>query len=398
MRPFLYDPCPAAVRWLALGLLLGLAPAAAAKDLLIGYLELRNDPRYRQEHTYAQFLTQPWGRPYAGAETALGESRFVGSALGVDFKLERVRARNRDDLAPALDGLLERGARFIILDLPGDLTAAAAAAAGDRELLLFNISALDDGLRQEQCRSRLLHVIPNHAMLTDALAQYLVFRKWREVLMLVGPQPQDGQLAESFQRSARRFGLKIVDRRPFILSNDPRQRESNNVALLTGGADYDVVFVADTDGEFARAVPYQTLHPRPVVGSDGLAGLAWHWSWERHGAPQLNGRFEKQAGRRMTGFDWAAWMAVKAVVEAAVRTRGGEFPVLRDYLLGEEIILDGFKGHRVNFRPWDRQLRQPVLLASHNWVVERAPIRGFLHQTNNLDTLGFDERDSRCRF
>jgi ABC transporter substrate binding protein (PQQ-dependent alcohol dehydrogenase system) len=61
-------------------------------------------------------------------------------------------------------------------------------------------------------------------------------------------------------------------------------------------------------------------------------------------------------------------------------------------------VLDGFKGNRLNFRPWDNQLRQPLLLATHNWVVERAPLEGFLHQTNNLDALGFDKPESKCKF
>ena len=98
----------------------------------------------------------------------------------------------------------------------------------------------------------------------------------------------------------------------------------------------------------------------------------------------------------MRDFDWAAWMSVKAVAEAVLRTEGAAFASVRDYLLGDEIVLDGFKGNRASFRPWNRQLRQPLLLITHNWVVERAPLPGFLHQTNNLDTLGYDERDSRC--
>jgi hypothetical protein len=40
---------------------------------------------------------------------------------------------------------------------------------------------------------------------------------------------------------------------------------------------------------------------------------------------------------------------------------------------------------------------QPILLGTDNWVVERAPIEGSLHQKNKLDTLGFDERESRCK-
>ena len=142
------------------------------------------------------------------------------------------------------------------------------------------------------------------------------------------------------------------------------------------GVDYDVVFVADTDGEFARNVPYQSVQPRLVVGSEGLAAAAWHWAWERHGAPQLEKRFQKVAKRPMRDFDWAAWMAVKAVVEAVLRTEGGDFGAVRDYLVGPEIVLDGFKGNRVNFRPWNRQMRQPLLLVTHNWVVERAPVAG----------------------
>ena len=85
----------------------------------------------------------------------------------------------------------------------------------------------------------------------------------------------------------------------------------------------------------------------------------WHWAWPRHGAPQLTSRFEKQAKRYMGSADWAAWIAVKAVVEAVVRTGNAPFDKLVAYLGGEEITIDGFKGNRLYFRDWDRQLRQP---------------------------------------
>ena len=366
------------------------------QDLVIGYVALKKDPRYTLKRTYARYLTEALGSPYVGARVAIEESRFAGSAVGVEFKLERRRARSPASLAGAVLALADAGVNYVLVDAPAELVDEAARATKDRDVLLFNVSARDDVLRQEQCRSHLLHVIPSHAMITDALAQYLISKKWREALVLTGPRPEDEQLTAAFNRSAKRFGVKIVERRPFVLGNDPREREKNNVALLTAGADYDVVFVADTDGEFARDVPYQTVHPRLVVGSEGLAASGWHWAWERHGAPQLENRFRNKAGRPMRDGDWATWMAVKAVVEAVLRTEGGDFAAVRDYLLGDEIVLDGFKGNRLNFRPWNRQLRQPLLLVTHNWVVDRAPLRGFLHQTNNLDTLGFDERDSRC--
>jgi len=371
---------------------------AWADEFVIGYLEQRGDSRYGKKQTYAQFLTEPLGRPYRGAQVALDEVKFHGAAVNATFALERVRKRKPADLIAAIDELAGQGVRFFILDTPATTINEIAQATKDRDLLLFNVSAREDRLRQGQCQAHLLHIIPNYAMLNDALAQYLVFRKWTQVLALIGQSDEDQFIAAAFERSAKRYGLKIIEQRPFVLSNDPRERDQNNVALLTAGADYDVVFVADSDGEFARDVPYQTVLPRPVVGSEGLAAAAWHWAWERHGAPQLENRFIDKAKRPMRDVDWAAWLAVKAIAEAVQRTASTDFATLSTHMLSPEVILDGFKGNRLNFRPWDRQLRQPVLLITHNWVVERAPIKGFLHQTNNMDTLGFDERESECRF
>lgn len=372
-------------------------PVVAAETIRFAFLELTKDARFDDKRLFFRTLSRPLGDPFAGAEVALREVRFVGQALGVSFTLERVKGKDGAELLAQLDKLAGEGVRYFLINAPAPVVTELAQAAKGRELLLFNVSAADDVLRQEECQANLYHTLPNHSMQSDAMAQFLVASKWRNVLLLEGPLPDDKLIAAAFEASAKRFGLKIVDKRSFVLSNDPRQREQGNVGLLTTGSDYDVVYVADSDGEFARGVPYQTVQPRPVVGSEGLVAEAWHWAWERHGAPQLSGRLEKQAGRRMASMDWAAWVAVKAVVESVVRTNNADFATVVAYLGGDEITIDGFKGNRLDFRPWDRQLRQPILLATHNRVIERAPIAGFLHQTNNMDTLGFDQRDSRCK-
>ena len=244
---------------------------AAAPELLIGYVALKKDPRYTVKRTFARYLTEALGSPYVGARVAIEESKFVGSAVGVEFKLERRRAKSEGRLVKSALKLVDDGARYILVDAPAALVDEVARATKDTDVLLFNITARDDVLRQTQCGSHLLHVIPSHAMTTDALVQYLISKKWREALVLTGPRPEDEQLTAAFERSAKRFGVEIVERRPFVLSNDPREREKNNVALLTAGADYDVVFVADTDGEFARDVPYQTV----AAAARGRARRAW---------------------------------------------------------------------------------------------------------------------------
>jgi ABC transporter substrate binding protein (PQQ-dependent alcohol dehydrogenase system) len=57
----------------------------------------------------------------------------------------------------------------------------------------------------------------------------------------------------------------------------------------------------------------------------------------------------------------------------------------------------GYKGATLSFRSWDGQLRQPVLLADARALVSVSPQPGFLHQFSELDTLGIDKPETKCR-
>ena len=185
--------------------------------------------------------------------------------------------------------------------------------------------------------------------------------------------------------------------KPYTLGNDPRERYRNSISLLTAKDDYDVLFVVDSTGEFAIDVPYALLQPRPVVGAAGLVADWWHWAWERNGAPQVNKRFLKKSKRHMTGYDWSAWLSVKLLAEALLRQDQFDVNGLQSALQQPEFIIDGAKGYPLNFRSWNNQLRQPVFLSSLNRVINRAPIEGFLHPVNNLDVLGSDKAENRCK-
>jgi len=240
-----------------------------------------------------------------------------------------------------------------------------------------------------RCRS----TSPNSHSLTRWL-QYLAATGWVQILVLQGPSPEDAAMVASLQRSARKFHPNIVATRPFMLTNDPRNREQTNIILMTGGVRYDVVYVADSSGEFGRYVSDATSLPRPVVGSAGLVPTAWSWSWDRDAAVQLQHRYERIAApRRMNGADWAAWEAVKAVAQAVMRTRSTAFDALKAFLLSDKLTLDTVRGNPGSFRAWDHQLRAPVLLSTADAVIERAPL-----QTNVLDTLGVDAPETACRF
>ena len=362
------------------------------------YLQRAEDPFYAPHRAYTGLSLRDRHRPVDGAKTAEREGSILGRVLGMRFRLEERSLDAGEDPVAAVEALhRDLGSTVFLLDLPLPDMDALKPALSRRDLIFFNIRHGEDRLRGSDCAAGLFHTLPSHAMVMDALAQFLLKKDWRKVLLLVGQEDADRTLADAFSRTAQKFRLQIVDLRSFVLSNDPRQRDQNNIALLTAGKEYDVVFVADSVGEFGRYVPYNVHRPRPIIGSEGLSAGAWHWTWERHGAPQLNQRFDRIAKRRMQVMDYAGWAAVRSVIEAVVRTKSTDIEALSAYMTSDEFSFDAYKGVPSNFRPWDHQMRQPILLHTENAVIERAPIEGFLHQKNNLDTLGPDQRESECR-
>jgi ABC transporter substrate binding protein (PQQ-dependent alcohol dehydrogenase system) len=404
----------AALALAALGCL-ALAGAARAQPITIGYVELDADPRYRPMLGLERLVLATREHPFPAVEVALDEARPLARATGRTFATSRLSAPDAAGAAAAaVAALAERDVHFFILDLPADAVRAVAAAMKGRDALLFNATADEDSLRRQLCAAELVHTVPSQAMRNDALAQYLVSRKWRDVLLLQGPRPEDAVLAEAFIRSATKFGLRITEQRRFQLGNNPREREANNIGLLTATTrDYDVVFVADTDPnrEFSRQLPYFTTRARPVVGSAGMEAEAWHWTYEHYGAPQLINRFIAKtgatsvvtpgvkvvalAGRHMTSQDWAAWIAARMIVRTATRLRDADTATLRAEILKDPGV-DGVKGLPVSVRAWDNQLRQAMLLVTPQTVVASAPLPGFLHATNELDTLGDDAPETPC--
>jgi ABC transporter substrate binding protein (PQQ-dependent alcohol dehydrogenase system) len=369
-----------------------------ARELTIGVVLDPGDARYESKRLDKSYPGHPLGRPTAGAGLAIAESNFQLSQANLTVALQEIPAESVQQAQTQIEALAKKGVRHFLLDLPGATVTELAKSLKQSDLLLFNVSAPEASLRGAACSANLFHALPGERMMADATAQFLTTKKWTRVLLLTSTLPADQSLVTATQQAIKRYGIKVVAAKNFKLSNDPRERDLGNVALLTAGIDADVIWVVDGDGEFARDVPYRTVLPRPVVGSAGLVSEAWHASWERHGAPQLNRRFKKSANRWMTSTDWAAWIATKAIIEVALK-----LPDAREHrraLRSPDLVLDGFKGARLSFRPWDQQLRQPVFLAHGGiggGIAGVAPFEGFLHQKNNLDTLGADEKESPCK-
>ena len=363
---------------------------AAAHDVTL--LLRADDARLERSRLERAYFGHPGGAASDGLALALADARIELDAAGTRLDLEVV---NVASAAAARDAALKAersGSAARVIDLPSDWTLAAADAV---KLPLLNVGDAADRLRGPDCRANLMHLLPSERMRADALAQALAAQRWGQVLLLTGPSVDDAARAASARNAIARYGLKLVAERPFKLSADPRERDRANVRLLTGGVGYDAIWVVDSDGEFARTLPYRSVLPRPVVGDAGLAALAWAPSFERFGAPQLTRRFARSAGRAMTAHDWAAWMAGKALVAAAIAAPKGAPSALAKALASAE--LDGGKGVPVSFRAWDGQLRQPLLLTDGQGVVATAPADGVLHARSTLDTLGADAPEHLCK-
>lgn len=364
------------------------AQAATYKVVLIAQADNGRFDRTRLERAY---LGHPGGPALDAVQVALKEAKLELESVGAAVTLDSVTVATPEAAKAAAAQAEKAGAAVLLTDLD---VAATLAVTDAVKLPVINVSNAADNLREKDCRSRLYHVLPSDRMRADALAQTLVSRKWSSVLLLTGPSPLDAQRSAVAQASIKRYGLKLAGSKPFKLSGDPRERDLANPALLTQGS-YDAVWVVDSDGEFARSLPYRTVLPRPVVGDAGLVALAWHAQYERYGAPQVSRRYTRDAKRPMGAHEWAAWMAGKALAAAAVEAPKGPAAALHKALAVVE--LDGSKGVTMNFRPWDRQLRQTLLLTDGQGVIGTAPVDGMLHPKNALDTLGGDEPEKLCK-
>jgi ABC transporter substrate binding protein (PQQ-dependent alcohol dehydrogenase system) len=384
---------------IAVGALTSAALAADPVEIKIGYLS-----RAAARPTLSLVLEPADNDGVAGARLAIEDNNTTGRFQNQHFSLDEIRLKGDDDPAKAALALAERNVSFVIADLSAEALLKAADAILDRGTVLFNAGALDDRLREGDCRANVIHVAPTRSMLADALAQYLVWKQWKRWLLVLGSHPQDRLFADALRRAATRFGAKIVQERVFEDTGGARHTDSGvtliqrQIPVFTQQApSYDVLVAADESEVFGSYLPYRTWDARPVAGSAGLVPTSWDAAQDQWGAVQIQNRFLKLNSRRMTALDMQAWTAARMIGEAASRTSSGDPKTLSNFLTGPDFSIAAFKGQRLTLRDWNFQLRQPILLVDGRMVVSVSPQEGFLHQVSELDTLGVDRPETKCK-
>jgi ABC transporter substrate binding protein (PQQ-dependent alcohol dehydrogenase system) len=390
------------IRWLvgamALSTVATHALAAGTVEIGIGYLG------HAGVKSKLSLVEQPSDNDgLAGARLAIEDNNTTGIFLNQHFILEQLRLKEGDDVAKAATELASRNG-YIIADLPADSLLKAADALRDRGTVLLNAGSIDDRLREQDCRANVIHVAPTRSMLADALAQYLVWKQWKRWLLVVGSHDTDKLYADALRRAAARFGAKIVQERTFEDTGGARRTDSGvtliqrQMPVFTQQAPaYDVLVAADESEVFAPYLPYRTWDPRPVAGSAGLVPKSWDAAQDQWGAVQMQNRFLKLNSRHMTALDMQAWTAARMIGEAVTRKNSGDPKSVLDFLKGPDFSIAAFKGQRLTLRDWNLQLRQPILLADGRMIVSVSPQEGFLHQVSELDTLGLDRPETKCK-
>jgi ABC transporter substrate binding protein (PQQ-dependent alcohol dehydrogenase system) len=371
------------------------APAAIV-GLHIVYL----NKQYSEPPPLSEVEKIPLKNGIQGARVGLMDDNVAARLLGREFEL--VAAVDQRDPVTEAQSLLSANT-LIVADLEAPDLLAVADLPAARNAMILDIRTSDDSLRQEQCRENVFHIAPSWSMRADALAQYLFWKHWRQWVLVRGNNPADVGFANAIKRAASRFRAHIVGERVYEVEAGSRhataghQLVQQRLPLLTAGLpDHDVVFVVDTGETFGDFLPYNTSNARPVVGTHGLTAVAWHSSFAEYSASNLQNRFARRVGRDMTERDYTAWLGVRVLGEAAIRTGSADAHVLYPYVLSEQFAIAGYKGVGMSFRHWDLQLRQPILLSGPRTLVSISPQDGFIHPRFSTDTLGFDEAETKC--
>jgi ABC transporter substrate binding protein (PQQ-dependent alcohol dehydrogenase system) len=341
-----------------------------------------------------------------GARLMLKEANQAGNFVGHSFDLVEAIVPEDGDVVAKAKEILKGGDAFILADLePADLLAVADLPEAKNSVIM-NIRTSATALRQEECRTNVFHVIPDYAMRADALAQYLIWKKWPRWYVIRRDTPQDQDYLAQVKRAAARFGGKVVGEKVYDLPPGARNLDSGHqqiqaqIPMETEAApDHDVMWVINSDDDFGDYLMYRTYLPRPVVGTQGLQATAWDKSYTESGAMHFQNAIPRLAKRPPVERDYVAWLAFRSLSDSAMKSGATTPQELKKYLLSDQFRIEGFKGQAMSFRTWDHQMRQPIILGGGTRVpVTTSPQEGFLHPTNLTDTLGFDQPESKCKF
>ena len=339
-----------------------------------------------------------------GSRMGIKDNNTTGKFTNQKFELIERNIKPNESAKEIFKEFKKNNYNFFILDVSsGDLDEIISSdILGDA--LLINVSLKNNDFRNQKCHKQLLHTAPSYMMATDALMQFLKKKNWIKLLLVSGTNDRDKQFKDSLKISAKKFGLNITNEKQWNFTHDFRRTADLEIIKFTQGEKYEVLVLADEGNTFGDSgnsfgdyIPYRTWKPTIVVGGEVLKPTSWHHTHEQWGGNQMQSRFLRNSNRLMTDIDFNSWVGVRVFGEAITKTKSLDPKIILDEILKENFNIAAYKGKPVSFRNWNRQLRQPILLVTPRALVSVSPQNGFLHPRTELDTLGIDEPDTKCK-
>ena len=339
-----------------------------------------------------------------GSRMGIKDNNTTGKFTNQKFELIEKNIMPNESAKEIFEEFRKNNYNFFILDVSSkDLDKIISSdILGDA--LLINVSLKNNDFRNQKCDKQLLHTAPSYMMVTDALMQFLKKKNWTKLFLIFGTNNRDKQFKDSLKISVKKFGLTITNEKKWDFTHDFRRTADLEFVKFTQGEKYEVLVLADEGNTFGDSgnsfgdyIPYRTWKPNIVVGGEVLKPTSWHHTHEQWGGNQMQSRFLKNFNRFMTNIDFNSWVGIRVFGEAITKTKSLDPKTILDEILKENFNIAAYKGKPVSFRKWNRQLRQPILLVTPRALVSVSPQNGFLHPRTELDTLGIDEPDTKCK-
>ena len=339
-----------------------------------------------------------------GSRMGIKDNNTTGKFTNQKFELIEKNIMPNESAKEIFEEFRKNNYNFFILDVSSEDLDKIISSDILGDALLINVSLKNNDFRNQKCDKQLLHTAPSYMMVTDALMQFLKKKNWTKLFLIFGTNNRDKQFKDSLKISVKKFGLTITNEKKWDFTHDFRRTADLEFVKFTQGEKYEVLVLADEGNTFGDSgnsfgdyIPYRTWKPTIVVGGEVLKPTSWHHTHEQWGGNQMQSRFLKNFNRFMTNIDFNSWVGIRVFGEAITKTKSLDPKTILDEILKENFNIAAYKGKPVSFRKWNRQLRQPILLVTPRALVSVSPQNGFLHPRTELDTLGIDEPDTKCK-
>ena len=365
-------------------------PEPKATEIRIGYLRA-----YAPQLALSVLDVPPRDEGVAGAEVAIGDNNTTGAFLGQKFTLDVTEVKPDAEIVTAFNEMATRGDRYVLADISAKQLLSIADIARANGMLIFNVGATDDILREEECRAN-SSIRRRHGPCWQT--------GWRNIWS--GSSGANGSWSMARTSPTSFLPMLYAARRPASAARSSLKRSSRiperpAAPIQASSRSSDRCLCS------RRICPSTTFcwsptkvrcselmchsapgSPRPVAGTAGLIPSARHPASEQWGGTQIQNRFAKANGRRMLSKDMAAWTAIRILGEAATRTPGADPAKIEAFIRADDFSIAAFKGQKLTFRTWNWQLRQPIFLGDGRSVVSTSPRKGSCTSFQNWTRWG----------